>query len=83
MMVAIPSPMPLFTLATNRVAVVKSGSFRFNTIESPCDSCEATARSMVAPLGMRPELGTLTVSFEPSLPSTPKPLTMRLPWAMA
>ena len=29
MMVAIPSPIPLFTLATSRVAVVKSGSFKF------------------------------------------------------
>ena len=52
-------------------------------IASPCASCEGTARSTVAPFGMRPELGTLTVSFEPSLASTPKPLTIRLPWAIA
>jgi len=32
---------------------------------------------------MRPELGTFTVSFEPSVPSTPKPETMRLPCAIA
>ncbi len=67
MMLAMPSPMPLLTLATRRVAVVKSGSLRFRMIESPCASCEGTARSTVAPFGMRPELGTLTVSFEPSV----------------
>ena len=82
-MEAMPSPMPLLTLATKRVAVVKSGSFKLKVTESPCASCEGTARSTVAPFGMRPELGTLTVSLEPSVPSTPKPETIRLPCAMA
>ena len=80
---AMSSPIPLLTLATRRVAVVKSGSFRLRVTKSPCESCEGTARSTVAPFGMRPELGTFTVSFEPSVPSTPKPLTIRFPWAMA
>ncbi len=83
MMVAMPSPMPLLTLATKRVAVVKSGSFKLSVTESPCAICEGTARSTVAPFGMRPELGTFTVSFDPSVPSTPKPLTMRFPCAIA
>ena len=51
MMLAAPSPMPLLTLATRRVAVVKSGSLRLRTIESPCASCVGTARSTVAPFG--------------------------------
>ena len=83
MMLAAPAPTPRFTLSIRRVAVVKSGLLRLRITASPCASCEGTARSTVAPLGIRPELGTLTVSLEPSLASTPKPLTIKLPWAMA
>ncbi len=36
MIEAMPSPMPLLTLATKRVAVVKSGSFKLKVTESPC-----------------------------------------------
>ncbi len=36
------------------------------------------ARSTVAPLGIRPTLGTFTETREPSLPCAPKPLTIRL-----
>ena len=83
MMEAAPSPTPLLMLATSRVAVVKSASFKLSTIASPCEIAEFTDFSTVAPFGMRPELGTLTVSLDPSVPSTPKPLTIRLPCAIA
>ena len=81
--VAVPGATPALTLSASRVAVVKSGLLRFRMIASPCARLDGTAFSTVAPFGMRPELGTLTVSFEPSAASAPKPLTIRLPCAIA
>ncbi|MCY1452196.1 hypothetical protein D9M71_691010 [compost metagenome] len=65
------------------LAVVKSGRLRFRVRKLPCSNPVGTGRSTVAPEGMRPDDGTLTVIFEPSLPSASKPPTTRLPWATA
>ena len=61
--------------SARRAAVVKSGVLRFSTTCWPAPKSEGTLRSTVAPLGMRPLLGTLSEMREPSLPFTPKPLT--------
>ena len=66
-----------------RVAVVKSGVLRLSITNDSVPKSVGTSRSTVAPLGMRPALGTLTLTREPSLPATPKPLTITLPCAIA
>ncbi|MNR46471.1 hypothetical protein D3C85_1654400 [compost metagenome] len=71
------------SLSTMFFAVVKSGRLRFRVRKLPCSKPLGTGRSTVAPDGIRPEDGTLTVIFEPSLPWASKPPTTRLPWAMA
>ena len=55
---------------------------RLSVSESPVANELGTARSTVAPFGTRPDVGTLTVTLEPSFAWAPKPLTTRLPWAM-
>ena len=67
-----------------RAAVVKSVVLRLSVIVSPpAERLSGRARSTMPPLGMRPALGTLTDTREPSLPCAPKPPTIRLPWAIA
>ena len=80
---ALPAPSSLLRLSVRRAAVVKSGVFRFNITNGSLPKRVGTSCSTVAPLGMRPALGTLTLTREPSLPSTPKPLTSTLPCAIA
>ena len=53
--------------------------FTIQSIANMLAKCMGTSRSTLAPLGMRPLLGTLSEIREPSLPATPKPLTMMLP----
>ena len=53
---------------TTREAVVKSGVLRLNTRCPSPPNFTGTSRSTLAPLGMRPPLGTFTEIFEPSLP---------------
>ncbi|KAG1433261.1 hypothetical protein G6F57_022290 [Rhizopus arrhizus] len=80
---AAPSPKALLSAATMRETVVKSLLCRFRVMSPPLASGSGRARSTVAPLGMRPTLGTFTETREPSLPCAPKPPTIRLPWAIA
>jgi len=79
---ALPAPKLRFTADTIREAVVKSASCRFSmTLSLALD--DGTERSTMAPDGIRPPLGALTEIREPSRPDAPKPLTTRLPWAIA
>ena len=65
------------------VATPKSGVCRFSVTRGADAKSLGTSRSTVAPPGTRPALGTLSAMREPSRPSTPKPLTTRLPCAIA
>jgi hypothetical protein len=66
-----------------RLAVRKSAVNRFQRSVSWLSKPVATARSTLAPSAMRPTVGTLTVSWLPSLPVMPRPPTARLPCAIA
>src|SRR5690606_16235899 len=80
---ATPGPYMRLIASTMRATVVKSVRCRLRVRSPPASSTLGRARSMVAPLGMRPVLGMLTATREPSRPWAPKPPTTRLPWAMA
>ena len=80
---ATPWPRLSLMLLATLNAVVKSGELRLITSIGSSPKALGTARSTRAPLGIRPEFMTLTVTLEPSAPSAPKPLTTRLPCAMA
>jgi hypothetical protein len=56
------------TASAIRLAVVKSGVCRFSTTLLPSSKGLATVRSTLAPFGMRPALGMLTVILDPSAP---------------
>ena len=64
-------------------AVRKLGWRSDSSTVSPLSKSEGISRSTVAPLGMRPEVGVLTVTLEPLLPVAFKPPTTSCPWAMA
>ena len=80
---AVFSPTAILIALASRWLVVKSGACRFNTRASPRLNADGALRSTEAPPGIRPLLGTFTVTFEPSLPEAPNPPTTTLPWAMA
>ena len=80
---AVLGPSKPLIRSTTRFAVVKSGRLRFSTMASCVRNSLGTARSTVAPFGIRPALGIFTVTFEPSAPDAPKPPTTRLPCAIA
>jgi hypothetical protein len=64
-------------------AVVKSARARLKVRSGELAKPVSTARSTVAPSGIRPVEGTFTTIFEPSAPSAPRPPTARLPCAIA
>ncbi len=78
---AVPLPMRLLIARTTSRAVAKSLELRSSWIESPWSIGVATARSTVAPSGMRPALRWLICTFEPAA-DAPAPPTTRLPCAM-
>ncbi|MNE38805.1 hypothetical protein D3C80_1327170 [compost metagenome] len=80
---AVLGPTRSLTTSATRRAVVKSGRFRLKVMVSPWEKEFGTSRSTVAPLAMRPTVGVLTTTLEPSAPSAPRPPTTRLPWATA
>src|SRR5690606_26555830 len=79
---AVPGNCALIASRT-REAVRKSACDRFQRSTSDWSNPVCTIRSTLAPSGMRPTVGTLTVSLEPSRPETPRPPTARLPCAIA
>ena len=83
--IACALPKPSFELIAPATfcAVVKSARARLKVSVGALSNPVATARSTVAPSGMRPVEGTLTTIFDPSAPSAPKPPTARLPCAIA
>ena len=75
---AVPGPkVSLIELAKRRL-VVKSEFFRFSTIYSLVEKGVSTIFSTLAPDGIRPTVGTLTVSVVPAPPAV-TPLTAKAP----
>ncbi|MNW02882.1 hypothetical protein D3C71_1987350 [compost metagenome] len=68
---------------TTLVAVSKLGFFRLKWTLGPLSKSLAISRSTEAPLGMRPEVGVLTVMLEPLLPCADSPAITTLPCASA
>jgi hypothetical protein len=74
--------MRLLITRTTSLAVAKSLELRSSWMVSPWLIGVATARSTVAPSGMRPEASVLICTFEPDA-EAPAPPMMRLPCAIA
>ena len=70
-------------VSTMLVAVWKLGRLRLRRTLGRALKSVSISRSMLAPLGMRPEVGVLTVTLEPLLPCAERPPTTRFPWASA
>ena len=79
---AVPLPIRSLMTRTTSRAVAKSLALRSSWIASPWFMGVATARSTVAPSGMRPEASVLICTFEPAA-EAPAPPMIRLPCAMA
>ena len=77
------SPKVRLMPSATRSAVVRSASARLKVRVGAVSKPVATARSTVAPLGIRPAEGMLTDTWLPSAPETPRPPTARLPCAIA
>ena len=69
--------------SVTRLALVASNWWRLKVSQSPVAKPVSTARSIVAPPAIRPLDGTLTVSFDPSALSMPRPPMTRLPCTIA
>ena len=65
------------------VAVLKSPWWRLSIKKGFSKNGISTNFSTVAPLGILPTVGILTIREEPSPPSTPNPPTTKLPCAIA
>ncbi|MNF14688.1 hypothetical protein D3C80_2169980 [compost metagenome] len=61
----------------------KLGVLRFRLTKEASAPLGGTAFSTMAPPGIRPTVGTFTVTLEPSPPSAEAPPTTKLPWAKA
>ncbi len=77
------SPKVRLMPSATRRAVVRSASARLKVRVGAVSKPVATARSTVAPPGMRPAEGMFTETWLPSAPETPRPPTARLPCDMA
>jgi hypothetical protein len=77
------SPKRLLIESTMLIAVWKCGWRSDRRTVGLVAKSVPISRSMLAPLGMRPEVGVLTVIEEPLLPWALKPPTTTLPWASA
>ena len=80
---AVPAPKAALIARARLVELEKSGVFRLSIKDAAVSKGLLTIRSTVAPPGMRPTVGMLTVRLDPSLPVIPRPPTARLPCAMA
>ena len=80
---ATSGPNTLLISSVILLAVVKSPWCKFITKLSELIKGASTILSTVAPFAIVPTVGMFTDNEEPSAPSTPKPPTARLPWAMA
>ena len=80
---ATSSPKISLTASATLLAVLKSPLCRLRIIFSAFKNGVSTMRSTTAPPGIRPTVGMLTITDEPSFPVTPRPPTTRLPCAIA
>src|SRR5450830_84058 len=77
--------LPNFLLieSTILVAVSNEGRLSDRRTVALVEKSVAISRSIMAPLGIRPAVGVLTVTDEPLLPAADRPPTTTLPWASA